>query len=416
MKTLWLFTLLIVAIATGVTDGADWKGKEVTKDGVLHVENPASPMRAQAEFAPSERWRIGGDDEDEDEFFGVIMAIDVDAEGNVYLLDAQLHQVMIYDSQGEFLRSVGREGEGPGEFRRPGDMVLLPGGNIGVVQQMPGKIVMLTPEGEPIDNHPFPEPKDGGTQMFFGCEATTGGVVVGVNQFAQREDGFVTIFQLTGVSERGELVAKYFTAERKHDMAKFEFDEKEISGPAALWGVGPDGRVYVNTVFDTYRVDVWRPDGTPDRVITRDYEPRVRTKEEKERASKSFRVVINGREAVLKTSETDRDVQRVYPRDDGSLWVLTSRGALDAADGVLGTFDVFDEAGRFVRQVSLGGNGSIERDAYFFVGDRMFVVTGFVSARRAMFGGNQEADEAEEAEPMAVICYDLGTELHGMSR
>jgi hypothetical protein len=399
----------------GVAGAADWKGKEVSKDGVLQVMNPPEPAEAPVTVELTERWRLGGDSEDEDEFFGVIQEIATDADGNVYLLDGQLHQVMIYSSNGEFIRSIGREGEGPGEFRRPSDMVLLPGGNIGVMQQMPGKIVMLTPEGDPADNFPFPGSDEGGTQMFFGCAASNDQVIVGVNEFAQDDSGFRIIFQLVGANAKGERVATYFESEREQNMANFVFDEKDMGGPAILWDIGVDGRVYANKVFDGYRVDVWRPDGTPDRVIMKEYEPRVRSKEEMARAKERFKIVINGREAENKVSETDRDIQRIYPRSDGTLWVLSSRGSLDVPDGTLGIFDVFDGQGRFLRRVTLEGDGSIERDGYFFVGDRLYVVTSLVSARRAMYGGGEgeEEEEEEEVEPMAVICYDLGPDLHG---
>jgi hypothetical protein len=417
MKLLPIIAILVLALVAGAASAADWQGKESTKNGVLQVMNPSQLAEKPVSVSLSERWRLGGDSEDEDEFFGVISEIATDADGNVYLLDGQLHQVMIYSSDGEFIRAIGREGEGPGEFRRPSGMVVLPDGNIGVMQSMPGKIVMLTPQGDPADNFPFPGSdagsEEGGTQMFFSCAATADQVIVGVNEFARDDSGFRIIFELVGANAQGDKVATYFQSEREQNMAKFEFDEKEIGGPAMQWDVGVDGRVYANTVFDGYRVDVWLPDGKPDRVILRDYEPRVRTKEEMEDADKRFRIVINGREADKIISKTDRDVQRLFPRRDGTLWVLSSRGVFEAPDGTMGVFDVFDGNGRLVRQVVLDGDWSIERDGYFFVKDRLYVVSSLVSARRAMYGGGDEEEGEEEAEPMAVICYDLGPDLHG---
>jgi hypothetical protein len=325
---------------------------------------------------------------------------------------------MIYSNNGEFVRTIGREGEGPGEFRQPAGLIILPDGNVGVVQQMPGKIVLLTPDGEPADNFPFPESEEGGTQMFFSCKTQGDLVVVGVNEFARRDDGFAAIFQLIGSNMDGEKVATYYELEQKHDMAKFEFDEKDMGGPASLWDIGIDGRLYLNLSFDDYDVHVWNPDGSKDRVITREFEPRKRTADEMKKAKNRFKVVINGKEAKNIVSSTDRAVQRLYTRDDGTLWVLSSRGALDAPDGTIGVFDVFDASGRFSHQVTIDGEGTIEEDGLFFVGDRLFIVTDLVSARRASYGGDGEDDEEmeEEPEPMAVICYDLGTELHGMNR
>jgi hypothetical protein len=73
---------------------------------------------------------------------------------------------------------------------------------------------------------------------------------------------------------------------------------------------------------------------------------------------------------------------------------------------VVGVFDVFDAEGRFVRQVALQGEGDPLEDGYFFVGDRFFVVTGFLDAAMAAQGAALEEDE-EEPLPMEVICYRL---------
>jgi len=418
MKSLFQLTLLcVLMVAAGTAGAADWQGSESREDGVLHVSNPATPMESSIEIELSEQWRLGGETDDEDEFFGVIMQIATDTDGNVYLLDSQLHQVNVYTSDGEFLRTIGHEGEGPGEFRRPGDMIILPDGNIGVVQMMPGKIIVLTPEGDPVGNQAVPGESDG-TQFYTGCRAAGDHFVLGVNAFSRGDDGFKTIFQMIAVNAQGEKTADYFDAEQKRDFANLVFDEKDLGGWGVQWDVGTDGRVYANRVFDKYEIEVWNADGSSDRVITRAYKARERSPKEKDDASKRFRIVINGREPERKISDTDRDVQQIYSRDDGTLWVLTSRGAFDAPDGVVGTFDVYDANGRFQREMTLKGEGSIKRDGFYFVGDRLYVVTGLVSARSAMGGrgggGDAEEEEDEYAEPMAIICYDLGHELHGM--
>ena len=109
------------------------------------------------------------------------------------------------------------------------------------------------------------------------------------------------------------------------------------------------------------------------------------------------------------TSETDRDIQNIYPRDDGSVWVLSSHGAFDGGEDVIATFDVFDRDGKFIEQVTLKGRGDYREDGFHVVGDRLFVVTGFRSAQQAMFGGSDEEEVVDEdVEPMSVICYHIG--------
>ena len=96
--------------------------------------------------------------------FGVIAQLVEDDAGNIYLLDGQLSEIQVFSRQGEWLRTIGREGEGPGEFRNGSDLSRGPDGNLGVVQIFPGRIVKLTLEGDPAGNFPLPKVEGGGFQ------------------------------------------------------------------------------------------------------------------------------------------------------------------------------------------------------------------------------------------------------------
>lgn len=417
-----IFICVAIVGAAAVTAAVEWRGQEITKNGVLTVVNPARPAQPHVEIVLEERWRIGGDTDDEDEFFGVLTHITADEAGNVYLLDAQLHQVNIYTRDGEFVRAIGREGEGPGEFRRPSGMLLVPGGSVGVIQAMPGKIILLTPEGEPAGNFPTPDAKDGGVQFFIGGRRAVDQVVLGAMQFARRDDGAEIKLELIRVDQTGKQTARYYEQNDTRNRANPVIDEQTSGDNAMVWDVGFDGRVYASRDFEAYRLDVWLPDGSPDRFIEREYEPRRRSDEEMKRAEARLPVWMGRRGRGIsverKISRTDRDIMHIYPRDDGSLWVISSQGGLDAPDGAIATFDVFDENGHFVRQVTLKGEGDFPEDGLHFVGNRLYVVTGLMSARAAMAGTGREEDyeDEEELTPMTVICYDLELQLHGMNR
>ena len=124
------------------------------------------------------------------------------------------------------------------------------------------------------------------------------------------------------------------------------------------------------------------------------------------------RFIIRGMaDPKIVVSEYEPDVRNIFPRSDGTVWVMTSRGEREANESVLAQFDVFDSQGRFTHQVTLEAEGDPREDAVFFVGDRLFVVTEYVSASQSMWGGKDgEAEEEDEgeAEPMEVICYRLG--------
>ena len=48
--------------------------------------------------------------------FGEITRMAEDLQGGIYVLDAQVPEIRHFDGRGEFVGSVGRSGEGPGEY------------------------------------------------------------------------------------------------------------------------------------------------------------------------------------------------------------------------------------------------------------------------------------------------------------
>jgi len=411
--------VVLCAVGFGGTAGPArsqaWQGKEETRNGVPWVLNPTEPLSPPVVVAAKELWRAGGES-DEEIMFGVISQITSDTQGNVYLLDAQLNQVFIFSPNGEPIRSIGREGEGPGEFQRPSDLFLTADGNVAVMQRMPGRIVLLTPEGDPLGNMSVPEPPDGGMQLFAGGRLAGEHVVLNANRFARRDDGFDTITSLFSVDRSGNLVSTYFEKRDSGNFANMVFDEKKMGLGALVWNVSRDGRVFTSDQFDGYRFQVWDPKGAPERVVEREYLSRKRSTEEMKRYAPVVRIQQGDRaqSPEVKASETDRDIQQFYPRENGEVWVLSSKGAFSAPEGAIASFDVFDQAGRFTHQLTLNGNGDYAEDGFYVVGDRFYVVTGLRSARRAMFGAGEGAeDQGEEGEPMMLICYELGFENRG---
>jgi hypothetical protein len=67
---------------------------------------------------------IGIEEGDENYMFDTPVDIDADSQGNIHVLDRQECVIKVYDPKGGFIRSVGRRGQGPGEFERPGRLFI----------------------------------------------------------------------------------------------------------------------------------------------------------------------------------------------------------------------------------------------------------------------------------------------------
>lgn len=371
----------------------------------------APAQMADVQFVDLEElWEVGAED-DEEVIFGVISSVTVDGEGNVYVLDRQLTEVSMFSAAGEYLGPVGREGEGPGEYSRIGHVFVTRPGEIGVVQRMPGRIVTVNTDGTPGDAIPLPEAFESSPAYFFSAERAGDGLVLSARQLARTPEGIRFTTALVRIAADGTEVARLTEWSEVRNQSELVVEEK--SNAPVLWAVDDAGNVYMNDEFDAFAVKVYDSSGALLRTLSRPYQHRQRTDQEMELNTPRMRIRQRGGGGVVEAegipSETDRDVQAIFVRADGAVWVLGSHGAFDAPEGILATFDVFSPEGTYLRQVALRGEGDFRDDGIHLVGDRVFVTRGFQAALRADRGIG--SDEDQDAEPMSVICYRIASDV-----
>lgn len=73
-----------------------------------------------------------------------------DASGNIYVLDAGNHRVQLFDPAGKYVRTLGREGQGPGEFALPPRVLIVAGDRVIVMDTGDRRFSAWTLDGEPI--------------------------------------------------------------------------------------------------------------------------------------------------------------------------------------------------------------------------------------------------------------------------
>jgi len=387
-----------------------WQGS-VNKDaaGVEVVMNPATPSDGTLTIEPQKLWSIGGDTEDDDEIFGIVSRVRVAGNGDLFLLDSQLSEIKVFDRDGNYLRTIGREGEGPGEFRGAQDMFFMSDGNLAILQVFPGRLVGLTPQGEPVDDHPLPSAGEGGFVLLYAGGGLVGdqlALSIGINHFEQGV--FNQTRSVVTIDDAGEIVSTLHSEERELHMNAPVFEERMWNSFDRVWTVGSDGKAYIPGGWDEYKIEVCGPEGA-ERVIERAYTHHKRSAEESERWTKLYNEFTKNQVpgSSWKIEKNDRDISQIYPRKDGSVWVLTSTGIFERPEGTMGVFDIFDTQGHFVKQMTLKGDGDPIDDGYFFEGDRLYILTDFLSAAMSAQGGSSDELGDKEAEPMSVICYEM---------
>lgn len=375
------------------------------------VQNPAQPSAGNRVITLEELWRIGGPD-DEENLLGVVDKALADEAGNVYLLDIQLTEVQVFSPEGIYLRSLGRAGDGPGEIRRVSDMVFLPDGTLGLVQAFPGKIVKVDLEGVPAGemrpggNHP----EDGGFFALRGAASLGTRLVLSGARITRDEEKRIATQFIASFDENSTQLATYFESTTVRAFRRAARKEGEDFFPHdGGWALAPDGRVFVAPQRNGYRLEVFSPEGQPERAFSRPYSPRQRTAAEMEQVRQSMfpRRGRNRTPPDIVVERTERDILDMRVAKDGTLWVLPSRGIIDQPEGIHSTWDLFDSRGNFVETVSLACEGRGQRDAVFFAGsDLVILVKEHAQAMTAFRGlGGEEENSELEAAPLEIVCY-----------
>jgi len=112
-----LFSVFILLISYGGQKDK-WKGKIEYENGVKVIKNPNEPLCGEITFELEEDLSIGRED-DENYMFYRATGLAVDSQANIYVLDSRNYRIQKFDNKGKYLQTIGRRGQGPGEFMGP---------------------------------------------------------------------------------------------------------------------------------------------------------------------------------------------------------------------------------------------------------------------------------------------------------
>lgn len=379
--------------AHGVAAAPPGADRVVMRDGIRYVVNPSVGTEAARTLSTTELWRRGG--EEDEVVFGIIGEVVRDRRGITYLLDNQLKLIHVIAPDGKYSGTVGREGEGPAEFRMASGIVLLSDSVLCVTQVMPPRAVRMSVSGRAVGDHPLT--RDLVTAYLNGCAVVDGRLAVKVGQMIHDASSLELRTTFGVLDEKGNLATTYWERFQKADFANMTFDEKADAEP--VWAFGSDGRLFINSDWERYVVEVAVAGKKVEHVIERAYEHLPRDRRDLVAIDKQKRAGEIHPET--KVSTTMRDVVRLFPRQDGSLWVLSSRGDQDVADGVVAVFDEFDQAGVFVRSVTVQGPRRPHLDEFYLIDNLAFVVTNSAE------GSAGSSDDVAGGE-IEIVCLKLG--------
>ena len=124
------------------------------KDGVKYVHNKAPLWGDEPKVALEFVKKIGGLDV-EDENYQLYRVTDIarDTEGNIYLLEMADRRVKKFDSEGNYISTISRKGQGPGEIGLASYIDMDASNKLYIADSGNQRISVFTSEGEFIESH-----------------------------------------------------------------------------------------------------------------------------------------------------------------------------------------------------------------------------------------------------------------------
>lgn len=282
-------------------------------------------------------------------------SVAVGADRTIFVLDRGNQRIQVFGPDGEFLRSFGREGSGPGEFRNPVSIWVTPDSSIEVLDWALSRVSVFSPVGELIGD----QPTTFGRGMFMYADDTrelydiTGGLRT--DSLGQSPDS--TVQRLIMVDSGDTTTLGHLSLVPPH-MVRFEkpcrfgIGSTPLFEPTIVWDIAA-GRVALSDGYE-YRIDVHLFDGQDLRIV-RSLEPRRLTREDAlveigdpPRMPNPYGADCGRFDAdvILKTRgwyPYEQIVERIQIAPDGALWV--QRSSDPAEEPVT---DIFAPDGRYV--------------------------------------------------------------------
>jgi sugar lactone lactonase YvrE len=151
-KSSILFAIGLILIFTAMAPAQ----KIETVDGVRIVHNEKTGTWGSQPKVELKLLRTIGDVDTDDErlAFNSPMDIAFDAAGNIYILDSGNCRIQKFSPEGKFLASIGRKGQGPGEFANPTSLDVDSKGFVYAVDSNQNHLVVFKPDGGHFKSYP----------------------------------------------------------------------------------------------------------------------------------------------------------------------------------------------------------------------------------------------------------------------
>ncbi len=338
--------------------------------GIFAQEKSLSEIYQQGTVRLSKGLVISDESLPDGEFFSNLISVAVDDTGAVYACDYAANNIKKFSADGEFLRIIGKEGQGPGEFGSPLRIDVVRDRLI-IWDSMNMRITLLSLKGEYIKSVKWDRMQQGWP---YGIKSLPDGKIgvegrISVRRGKSRPDEWI-IHLFSYDLDRLREVSRRDVWARKNIMNPELQRQQSIPlpfSPMIHWEMSPNGKVIIG-YSDKYEIEIHDPLKGKISTFSREYEPVEVTKKDREQyfAGMTYSTSVGG-SVTQKQGAPDYVVKNTdFPRykpafddilcdSEGNIWVHTFHKDREEQGRL---FDAFDEKGRFLNRVRIEGEGS----------------------------------------------------------
>lgn len=218
------------------------------------VQIPDRPLCSQCSIEMELEVSLG-DHDDGASLTGPPSTVRLDSSGRFWVLDGA-EPPLVFDSAGAFLTSVGRAGEGPGEFRSAIDVLDVGGDSLLVLDMALGRSTVVSPELRALRTLPL-DP----FQVWTGAVMSWPDEVV-LHGIAASAEAVGWPFHLVALRPEGLDLRRSFGPDRGESRGPNPI------GLLSVLAVDPHGELWSGDRH-LYRLSGWSPDGRLERSLER---------------------------------------------------------------------------------------------------------------------------------------------------
>jgi hypothetical protein len=350
-KRYWLIALaMFLALGATACKKKAAQAKVETISGVTYIHNPPTPLHPNKSVTFDEELTLKDTDETGQVRLFKPGRFTVDPQDNVYIGDDSDMAIKIFDAQGNYLHSIGRQGSGPGEFTSIGDIIPFPDGKLLVTDYQARRTSFFSPQGQFVSSFTW--------KKYFGRV-----YLVADETFTLDE----SVFAESG-NERW-IKTVDFNGEEKLNFGKFTYPifkslrvGSGMIGMSVPWSpasvfAGDQARKWLyHCPGDRYLIEVYDQQAKLFRKIDRPYDPVAVTGEDIDKLKSRF---ANNPDSPAAKIYQQMELPKVKPVTDrlivdsaGKLWLQTNEVKKEG-EKELTAYDIFNADGFYDARVWL---------------------------------------------------------------